>query len=326
VKFDTVLTNQKNVIKLIQNSYKKNRLVHTYLFEGAKGTSKLDAAYYFAALILCSEKKKPCLVCDDCKKVMREIHPSIFLIKPDNGIIKKEQVEVLEREFSLTSISEGKRVYIIDGIDKANIYAANSLLKFLEELSGDNYGILITEAIHNVIPTIKSRSQIVSFGELARDTVEEILKSRGVDESTSRILSTITNSPDDALVLISEGRILDLIELVKVVGKAIIIQDKSPLVVFYDESVNVLSDNLKKDHELFLELLITYMFDQLYYTIDGIENIIFKDDILGIEEYLNKDYNRVVSKVETLLKYKHRLKFNINIELFYADLLTDIVR
>lgn len=326
MKFDTLLKNQKKVIKLFQNSFKKNRLVHTYLFEGAKGTSKLDAAYYFAAMILCKAKDKPCLECDDCKKVIREVHPSIFLITPDNGIIKKEQVDQLEREFSLTAIDEGKRVYIIQDIDKANASAANSLLKFLEELEGDNYGILITENINAVIPTIRSRSQIVFFDQLPAIAVAEELIAKGVDEETSHILSTISNSVDDCLALINEGMVLDLIELAKNLAISYVRKDKPPLLVLYEEGDFLLKETDKKYHNLFLDLLIMITNDKLYYNLNQINKIIFKDLMALLGLYLDVDYENILKEAEILLEFKNRLKYNINIELFYAQLLIEIVR
>ena len=104
MKYDLFLNNQPKVLKLINNSFKKNRLVHTYLFVGAKGTAKLEAAYYFAQKLLCTEKDAPCMKCDNCKKVIDEVHPSIFYLDPSNEMITIEQVEGLEREFALTPL------------------------------------------------------------------------------------------------------------------------------------------------------------------------------------------------------------------------------
>ena len=81
MKYDLFLNSQPKVLKLIDNSFKKNRLVHTYLFEGPRGTSKLEAAYYLAQKLLCTDpKNRPCMKCEDCKKVMDEVHPSIFIL------------------------------------------------------------------------------------------------------------------------------------------------------------------------------------------------------------------------------------------------------
>ena len=240
MKYDLFLANQPKVLKLINNSFKKNRLVHTYLFEGPRGTSKLEAAYYFAQKLLCSSKTNtPCMKCENCQKVMNEVHPSVFYIEPVNDLITKDMVEKLEREFALTPIGDGKRIYIIKDIDKANASAANSLLKFLEELEGDKYGILLTENLHSVIPTIRSRSVIVFFDMLPANVVANELINKGVDAEVSYILSTLTNSVSDSLNLINEGQILDLIELVKKLSLSDVLVGKPPILIL-QESEDVL--------------------------------------------------------------------------------------
>ena len=82
-------------------------------------------------------------------------------------------MEQLEKEFTLSNIEEGTRVFIINDIDKATAAAANSLLKFLEEMNDGCYGILLTENLSNVLNTIKSRSQIVSFEKSKQTAVRE---------------------------------------------------------------------------------------------------------------------------------------------------------
>jgi DNA polymerase-3 subunit delta' len=325
VKFDTLLKTQKKVIKLFQNSLRKNRLVHTYLFEGAKGTPKLEAAYYFAAMIFCKHSG-PCLNCEDCLKVQKEIHPSIFLIRPEGASIRKEQVENLEREFSLTSLSESARVYIIEGIEKATLAAANSLLKFIEELGGDKYGILITENINQVLPTIRSRSQIISFEQVPPLVIAEELMAKGVDEETSRVLSKITNDVDECLELIGDGKILDLIELARKINFSLVNNKENPVLIFYEEGEFLLKDPDKRYHRIFLDLLITLASDELAYILGETEGIIFINTIEKIAPFLDNDYEAKVREIEKLLSFKNRLNYNINLELFYADMLIEIVR
>lgn len=327
MKYDTFLKNQKNVLKLFSNSFKKNRLVHTYLFEGPRGTSKLEGAYYFSQLILCTNKQKaPCMECFDCMRVMEGNHPSIFLIEPDGEVIKKEQVEALEKEFSLTSISEGKRVYIIKDIDKATSSAANSLLKFFEEMGKDNYGVLTTENINMVLPTIRSRSQIVFFQQISEISLIEELIDKGVDEEVSRILAKLTNSISDALKLIEEGIILDLIELVKKI-EVMLIREESPVLVALTDEDNILfSLKDKKYHNLFLDLLIMFANDKIYYSLNQLDRIVFKNTLGAVGMYVKEDLDELLSRVEMILEFKERLKYNLNIELFYTQLFIEMSR
>jgi DNA polymerase-3 subunit delta' len=327
MKYDLFLANQPKVLKLINNSFKKNRLVHTYLFEGPRGTSKLEAAYYFAQKLLCSSKTNtPCMKCENCQKVMNEVHPSVFYIEPVNDLITKDMVEKLEREFALTPIGDGKRIYIIKDIDKANASAANSLLKFLEELEGDKYGILLTENLHSVIPTIRSRSVIVFFDMLPANVVANELINKGVDAEVSYILSTLTNSVSDSLNLINEGQILDLIELVKKLSLSDVLVGKPPILILQESEDVLVKVKDKKYHNIFLDLLITLAHDKLYYILNQLDRIVFKDTMGVIGTNLNCTYEQVVAEIELLLKFKERLKYNVNIELFYTQLVIEMMR
>lgn len=327
MKFDLFLSSQPKVLKLIHNSFKKNRLVHTYLFEGPRGTAKLEAAYYLACKLLCTGKgDKPCFECEDCKKVMEQTHPSIYYLEPENNVITKEQVEKLEREFSLTPLTSGVRIYIINEIDKANASAANSLLKFFEELEGDKYGVLLTENLQAVIPTIRSRAVVVYFDQLPTNVVRDQLISKGVDSEISSALSIITNSVDESQKLIQEGVIIDLIDVAKKLTFSLAMKDSSPVLVIFANEELIVNNKDKKYHNLFLDLLITLANDKLYYKLNQIDKIIFKDTMGVIGLSLNLTYEEIVSEIELLLSFKERLRYNVNLDLFYTQLIIEMMR
>lgn len=325
MNFESLYKYQEQVVKFLNNSSKKNRLVHTYLFEGSKGTYKLEAAYYLASLILCNAATKPCLECVECKRIMNENNPNVFLITPEKDVIKKQQIEDLLHEFSLTSLEEGKRIFIIDGIDKATLSAANSLLKFLEESSQNTYGILITENVQNVLSTIKSRSQIINFKKTSKIEVANELIQKGIDEEVAKILSTITNNVDEGLEIIQDSMIIDIIELVKQVGKSIITQDSHPNIIMATKGSFLLKDRNKIYHSIFIDLLITYTNDKLYYILNQKEKITFTSiNLLG--DNIDTDYYEIIKEVELIMKMKERLKYNVNLELLYIQMFLEIAR
>ena len=320
--YSVFLKNQPNVVRLFNNTINKNRLVHTYLFEGAKGTKKLDGAYYLASMILCSGDTLPCLECSECLKVSNKTHPNVFYIEPVGDVIKKEQITNLEHEFSMTALSGSKRVFIINGIDKCNTQSANSLLKFLEEANENCYGILITENLNAVIPTIVSRSQVVHFKKVSKEIIESSLVNDGVDLKISKILSNITNDVDEAKSIISEGLLLDVIDGVKLIGKSIICGENSYL-VYIDTLRDLLKD--KKEYNLvFLNILGLFLNDCIHKSIYDETNIIFTNEVNEISEYISSDYNDNVKMLEIILKYKERLRYNINIELMYCQMFIEL--
>ena len=54
--YEELKTNQQEVLKLLQNAKKRDKLVHAYLFEGDSGTGTLEAAKYFAMMLLCESE------------------------------------------------------------------------------------------------------------------------------------------------------------------------------------------------------------------------------------------------------------------------------
>lgn len=316
--FNNLFTNQPEVVKLINNSFNNDRLVQTYLFHGEKGTLKFDAAMYIASLILC-EAGGNCGVCSQCKKIERLINPNIFIISPDGDSIKKEQVDALEHEFSLTS--DSKRVFIIKDIDKATLAASNSLLKFLESMNEGCYGILLTENINRVIPTIKSRSVNVYFRPKSQVIISKELIKRGIDGDICRAISTLTNNTSEAIEMCKDKILLELIELVKQIGLDIEEEDKNISLVLV-ENGNILKQMDRKYHDYFLDLLVHIQRDKVKKLLCISEGIIFDDTLEFCTINLNR--SQEVKVLEILLSYKDKIKYNINMDLMYTSLMIDI--
>ena len=316
---------QPKVLKLLENSYKKNRLVHAYLLEGAKGTPKLEAAYYLANLLMCDGNEKPCGECLNCKRIQNGSHPRILYIEPINETIKKEQIEELEHEFSRKGLEEGIRLFIIKDIDKATLSASNSLLKFLEEMSENNYGILITESIQNVLSTIKSRSQIISFARVSNEEIVNEYINKGIDKEIANILSKITNDINEGIELIKDGKIIDIIDLVKKCNESIVL-NKTPYLTFYEASRSLLETNDKKYHQIFLDLLILITNDRIYKILGREEEITFVQTIEQLSNDIEMDYQKTFHQVEKMMEYKGRLKYNLNLDLMYTQMFIEIMR
>ncbi len=100
---------------------------------------------------------------NDNDKVNIENCSDIYIIRPVNNKIVKEDIINLQESFMTKSQVNKNKVYIIDGAECMNDYAANSLLKFLEEPEEGIYAFLITSNINKVLPTIKSRCQILQI-------------------------------------------------------------------------------------------------------------------------------------------------------------------
>ena len=141
----------KNILKYI----KKDQINHAYLLE-TNYSDKLSLAKRMIDIILSFEEKN--ITYEELEK-----NGDLIVVSGENGTIKAEEVELIKERFKTTSLLNSKRIYIINGIEKLNMYAANKLLKFLEEPEENIIAILITENKNNVIETIISRCFNIRF-------------------------------------------------------------------------------------------------------------------------------------------------------------------
>ncbi len=112
-------------------------------------------------------------------------NPDLYVLKPENGIVSKDDIKNLLNEISTTSQFNSTKVYIIDKCEKLNDFAYNAILKTLEEPQNNIYAILITTNIDSVKPTILSRCQKIFISSSIKDetidekyiqTAEELIK------------------------------------------------------------------------------------------------------------------------------------------------------
>ena len=81
-----------------------------------------------------------------------------------NQFSKNDAVRLIN-SVSLKSFEGGLKVYVIWLPEKMHPSAANAILKTLEEPPGETLFFLVTEDLEMVMPTIRSRTQIVPVSE-----------------------------------------------------------------------------------------------------------------------------------------------------------------
>jgi DNA polymerase-3 subunit delta' len=99
------------------------------------------------------------------------------LLGVDNkqGQIGVDEAHEIVKSLTLKSYEGGYKVMIIWMAEKMNIAAANKLLKLIEEPPEKTIFILIAEDEEQIINTIRSRCQILSFPPLAEEAISEAL-------------------------------------------------------------------------------------------------------------------------------------------------------
>ncbi|GLB47158.1 DNA polymerase III subunit delta' [Philodulcilactobacillus myokoensis] len=187
---------QPNILKHFMNVIKRNDLTHSYIFNGESGSGKLSVALSITMRLFCTNVQNnfPCGKCNECIRISRLEHPDIVFIKPDGRSIKVDQVRFLKSEFSKSAVEGNQKIFIIDQAEKMSTNAANSLLKFIEEPTGNIISFLLTSHKNRILPTIISRTQVVNFKSLPQHVFNQELKSSGVSSTDFNLIGTMTNS------------------------------------------------------------------------------------------------------------------------------------
>lgn len=312
---------QAEVIKLLQNARKKDKLVHAYLFEGDSGTGTLEAAKYFAMMLLCEEENAPCLKCRTCERIEFNSHLNVVLIEPFADMIRKEQIENLMHDFSLTALERGPQIYIIKDADKMNASAANSLLKFLEEPAPNHYAVLLTTNHKKMLDTIISRCQFIHFKPVSRTYIEEQLLAEDIDPDLAYVISHITSDLAEARKYAAEGKLNIFLNLAKKVATSRL-RKKDPYVDYYLNR-NILTEEKEKSwHFIFFDTLIL-IYQEMLNKLNNQPTKHFTQTLENVREQ-NIDKNEILRIINVLNTYEERLNYNVNIELLYSSLFVEI--
>ncbi|AZZ35972.1 hypothetical protein CIK05_03905 [Bdellovibrio sp. qaytius] len=160
---------------MLQSAIENQSLPHAMVFSGPAGIGKTKLAMAITQNLVCESpvNKQACGHCGACVRVEKNQSESLRLVAAQGAQIKIDQIRDILSYLSLASDGQ-KRVVIIDQANMMNAQASNSLLKTLEEPPPDVYFILTTTDVRLLMPTIRSRSQIISFKALSQDNLQQI--------------------------------------------------------------------------------------------------------------------------------------------------------
>lgn len=168
-------------ISMLQLAVENNHLPQANLFIGPSGVGKKLIAMGLAQSLLCQSHRLACGICASCLRVEKKQHESLKIIQPEKNLIKIEQAREILDFLSLRALTQN-RVVIIDHAESLNSQAANSLLKIIEEPSPGTYFFMIAPSASHVLPTVRSRTQIVSFQSLTENQIRQQFQKVGAHE------------------------------------------------------------------------------------------------------------------------------------------------
>jgi DNA polymerase-3 subunit delta' len=226
----------------LDRSRTDGRLAHAYLFTGPPHVGKARLALDLAKAVNCLGPDPPCGQCRACRLIETGQHPDVEIVavgglcdqsdhdhRRDNSKdIKICQIRRIARTFALRPFEGRDRIALIDPADALNTYAADALLKTLEE-PPDHVALYLIAADGSALPeTVLSRCRRVALGPVSAATIQAELVRRGIDLERAELLARLSagrigwaigHASDDSLLQVREER-LQRIESLVIAGRA----------------------------------------------------------------------------------------------------------
>lgn len=301
----------KHFAKLIR----ENKLVHAYLLSEAEGTGKIELAKWIAKGIFClnSQNGVPCLKCSECNRIENNNHPDVVTIMPDGLSIKVEQIRYLKSEFNKSGVESDRKVFIIQDAQKMSIGAANSLLKFLEEPSGNITAFLLTSEPQKLLPTIISRCQEVEMQQLTSGQLEQELISEGISEKNSHILANLAQSVVEAKKINDNENFDKILATVNNWYRKLLRKDLLSFVMIQSKIIGLIQN--KEDQNLVLQVIILTVRDTVLERFGLTEEIVFKENIDFIQQNTAQIVNsKLVNGLNLVVESNRKLASNISMQ------------
>lgn len=191
--FEKLIGND-HVKQVIVRLLKAGRVPNSMLLAGDEGVGKRQFALELARAFVCNDpvESLACGACASCKRVGKfafatsekgedydqvffSEHPDVGMVIPYKRNVRIGAIRDLEREANYNPYEARSRVFIVDHAEKMADPAANALLKTLEEPPSTSHIFLLTSRPDALLPTIRSRCQVLRFAPVAPHEIEKYL-------------------------------------------------------------------------------------------------------------------------------------------------------
>jgi len=216
------IVGQDAALVQLQRAAAGGRRPHALIFVGPEGVGRRTTAVEFARYLLCespAERKNAgrlaglddgfvlrqgCGACRSCRSLEAGTHADLHVVYKELGRyhddprVRERKMQALGievvRDFLIAPAyraSAGGRgvVFIVREADLMSLPAHNALLKTLEEPPAGVTILLICTNLADLLPTTRSRCQIVRFAPLPAEFVAETLAADGIAPAEARFWS-----------------------------------------------------------------------------------------------------------------------------------------
>ena len=206
---------------------------HAWLLSGPSGLGQYTLALELARAWLCLQPSEAgaCGECASCRHIDLRTHADLRLLMPETQMLDKgwplsekalKEIDDKSRKpsreirvdaardmvaFTQTTRSGGRnKVVLIYPAERMNHITANTILKTLEEPPGDTRFLLVSEAAHLLLPTLRSRCQTHHLTWPDAAPALQWLTAQGVPAADAKVLLDAAGGrPEDAWALAQGG-------------------------------------------------------------------------------------------------------------------------
>jgi DNA polymerase-3 subunit delta' len=329
--FDRLIGNSR-VKDVLRRMLEAGRVPGAFLFSGEEGVGKKLFALELAKALNCQtpKGKQACDLCSSCLRISqskfpdhadekdRKDHliwsdyPDVALARPYNRLLRIGPMREIEQEANFRPYEGKARVFIIEEADKLNPQSSNALLKTLEEPARTSHLILITARPAALLPTIRSRCQMLRFAPLSHEEIESyLLSGKQVSQQDARLLSRIARgSIGRALATDLEIFRAQRDSMLGVISALTLNKDRSRLLRASEEMND---PKRKEEYEPRLDVLATLIHDVWTLALGASDAAVINEDLRPqlakmASQAESKSAARWLSQLET-----HRRGLDVNI-------------
>jgi DNA polymerase-3 subunit delta' len=326
------LTGNERVKKLLRRILEARRSPGAMLFAGEDGIGKKLFALEIARALNCRSPQgvEGCGRCpscvrigkfnypqssesDDWKGIIWTDHADVGMVVAPKRVLLVDQMRLIEREANFRPYEGNARVFLIEDAEKLNDQAANALLKVLEEPPHTSHIVLLTSRPDMLLPTIRSRCQMIRFSPLTGEEIEtHLVKNKIASASEARIRARVARgSLGRAVAQDFDGFSAQQTAMLRVLQALSVDEDRVQLL----RSAEELNEAKYKDeYESRLDILETLIRDAWMLSLHASDESVVNEDLLPQLKRISAglDTRRPAGWISQIEEMREQLIVNIN--------------
>lgn len=264
----------------------------------------------FAKLLIlddmCQSGEQICFECANCKKVLNSNAIDVEFFGQNKPLVVEDSQQIIADSYVVPLEFENK-YFVIEQIDKATLPAQNKLLKVVEEPQSFDKFILTTTNIDAVLPTIKSRCQVVVLPKLSGEELGHMFGQ--VLNDAQHFVASVAYADGSLAQLMQIYGDQNFLELHSLTLDMLKNMQNSAMVLHYSSKIA----KFKGCFEQFLQILNLFFSDLLCIK-NGKHNLVANKQAAAELQVLAKNYSTlaIVSILNYIVDVMNKKNFNLN--------------